>query len=165
MVNAFGQACVSFMSQNYGAANYERCRKVFKVTYGLEILFTVIVSMLILLAGKPLLSIFNPDEAVIAVGYTRLTFIMTTEVLNASIEIFSGALRGLGHSMKPAVISMIGICGVRILWVNTIFAGHRTLDYLMFAYPLSWAITSVPLFIVYLLTAKKVLPVNKDSKK
>lgn len=165
LVNAFGQACVSFMSQNYGAANYERCRKVFKVTYGLEILFTIVVSMLILLAGKQLLAIFNPDKTVIAVGYTRIVFIMTAEVLNASIEIFSGALRGLGHSMKPAIISMIGICGVRILWVNTIFAGHRTLDYLMFAYPLSWAITTIPLAIVYVMTTKKLLPVAKKGKK
>lgn len=162
LINAFGQACVSFISQNYGAANYPRCRQVFKVSYGLCMLFTVAVSILMLIFGKTLLTIFNPDPDVIAVGYIRLSFIMYAEVINASIEIFSGALRGIGHSMKPAVISMIGICGVRILWVNTIFASHMTLDWLMLAYPVSWIITAIPLAVAYFRTAKKVLPIESS---
>ena len=163
LVNAFGQACVSFMSQNYGAGNYGRCRRVFKVTYGLQILFTIAVSGLILLLARPLLSIFNSDPAVLDVGVIRLTFIMTTEVLNASVEMFSSAMRGLGHSMKPAVISMIGICGVRIAWVYTAFASHKTIGWLMVAYPLSWAVTAAVLAVAYYFTAKKVLPMGQDS--
>ena len=163
LLNAFGQACVSFTSQNYGAQNYDRCRRVFKVSFGLQILFTVAVSMLILLFSRPLLSIFNNDPAVLEVGTIRITYIMTTEVLNAAVEMFSSALRGLGHSMKPAIISMIGICGVRISWVYTVFAGNRTISCLMLAYPISWAVTTAVLCIVYFATIKKVLPKSRTD--
>lgn len=160
LVNAFGQACVSFTSQNYGAANYQRCRRVFKVSLGLELLFTLAASMLMLLLGKPLLGFFNSNEAVIAAGFTRLKFLMTTETFNALVEMFSGAMRGLGQSMKPAIISIVGICGVRILWVNTVFKAHHTIGIVMLAYPVSWAITSAVLGIIYFFVAKKTLPVK-----
>lgn len=160
LVNAFGQACVSFTSQNYGAANYSRCRKVFKVSLGLELLFTVAASMLMLLFGRPLLGFFNSNEAVITAGFIRLKFLMTTEVFNALVEMFSGAMRGLGQSMKPAIISIVGICGVRILWVNTVFKAHHTIGVVMLAYPVSWAITSAVLGIIYFFVAKKTLPVK-----
>lgn len=157
IVNAFGQACVSFTSQNYGAGNHPRCKRVFKVTLGLEMLFTIFFSMLLLLVAKPVLGFFNGDAAVITAGFIRLKFLMTTEVFNASVEIFSGALRGLGQSMKPAIISIAGICGVRILWVNTIFKAHHTIDYLMVAYPISWAITAAVLGVTYYFVVKKML--------
>ncbi|MBQ9180463.1 MAG: MATE family efflux transporter, partial [Firmicutes bacterium] len=160
LVNAFGQACVSFTSQNYGAANYSRCRKVFKVSLGLELLFTVAASMLMLLFGRPLLGFFNSNEAVITAGFIRLKFLMTTEVFNALVEMFSVAMRGLGQSMKNAIISIVGICGVRILWVNTVFKAHHTIGVVMLAYPVSWAITSAVLGIIYFFVAKKTLPVK-----
>jgi Na+-driven multidrug efflux pump len=151
------------MSQNYGAGNFERCRRVFKVSFGLQILFTVVVSGIILMFARPLLSIFNNDPSVLEVGTIRLTYVMTTEVLNASVEMLSSAMRGLGQSMKPALISMIGICGVRITWVYTVFADHKTIGCLMVAYPLSWAVTTAVLAVAYYMTAKKALPVEQHS--
>ena len=149
ILNSFGQACTTFVGQNYGAKQPERCVRATKIAFAQDMVITVVMSLLILLLGRPLLHIFNSEAAVISVGLIRLRYILLSEGINVVIEIISGCMRGYGHSFIPAVICMAGICGVRITWVYTAFRHHKTYATLLTAYPLSWAVTGVALIVAY----------------
>ena len=97
---------------------------------------------LVLAAGRTLLALFNRDPEVIACGYTRLVVIFFAYAFSMTYEMIAGYLRGFGISMVPAVLTMLGVCGVRIVWVYTAFAANRTFDTLLLAYPLSLAVTA-----------------------
>lgn len=150
ILNAFGQACTTFVGQNYGAGKPERCAKTLKVTLLQDAVFTVVAAVLILSLGKYLLPLFNKNPAVVKYGMIRLKFILLSEFLNVIIEILSGWMRGFGYSFIPALICIIGICGVRITWVYTAFASDKTFPRLMTAYPISWTVTALGLIISYL---------------
>lgn len=97
---------------------------------------------LVLAAGRTLLALFNCDPEIIACGYTRLVVIFFAYAFSMTYEMIAGYLRGFGISMVPAVLTMLGVCGVRIVWVYTAFAANRTFDTLLLAYPLSLAVTA-----------------------
>lgn len=97
---------------------------------------------LVLAAGRTLLALFNRDPEVIVCGYTRLVVIFFAYAFSMTYEMIAGYLRGFGISMVPAVLTMLGVCGVRIVWVYTAFAANRTFDTLLLAYPLSLAVTA-----------------------
>ena len=97
---------------------------------------------LVLAAGRTLLALFNRDPEVIACGYTRLVVIFFAYAFSMTYEMIAGYLRGFGISMVPAVLTMLGVCGVRIVWVYTAFAANRTFDTLLLAYPMSLAVTA-----------------------
>ena len=97
---------------------------------------------LVLAAGRTLLALFNRDPEVIACGYTRLVVIFFAYAFSMTYEMIAGYLHGFGISMVPAVLTMLGVCGVRIVWVYTAFAANRTFDTLLLAYPLSLAVTA-----------------------
>ena len=157
VINAFGQACTTFIGQNYGANKPDRCKRVLKITLLQDMVFTVIMSGTILLLGRYLIGIFNSDPDVIAVGRERLKFILTAEFLSVLIEILSGYMRGFGFSFVPAVVCMAGICGVRITWLYTVFMNHKTYGTLMLTYPISWAVTSAALCVAAVYVNKKKL--------
>ena len=157
VLNAFGQACTTFVGQNYGAQKPERCRRVLKITFLQDMVFTVIIAIVILVSGRYLLRFFNSDPDVIAVGITRLEFILTAEFINVIIEILSGYMRGFGYSLVPALVCMLGICGVRITWRYTVFAHYKTFDVLMMTYPISWAVTAAALIVAFVYVNKKRL--------
>ena len=100
--------------------------------------------------ARPLLHFFNSDPQVIEYGRQRVVGILSFEVLNGAIDIISGAMRGYGESMVPAIITLIGICGVRIIWLYTYFAAHPSFKTLIMAYPVSWIITLIVMVAVYL---------------
>ena len=157
VINAFGQACTTFIGQNYGAGKPDRCKRVLRITILQDLVFTVAIAMLILLFGRVLLRFFNSDPDVIEVGLTRLKFILTAEFLNVVIEILSGYMRGFGFSLVPALVCMIGICGVRITWMYTVFMSRRSFSTLMTAYPLSWTVTALVLIGAFLYVDRKKL--------
>ena len=156
--NAFGQAAVTFIGQNHGAGNYKRCKDIIKQTLILNWLSMIIFGVFMIISGKGVLAIFNNDASVIQYGYVRLTILMLAEVLNATIETLSGGMRGYGHSLGPAIVTLIGVCGFRIVWVYTFFEIDSTWFNLMLVYPVSWGLTAVMMTFVYLRTLKKVLP-------
>lgn len=164
IINAFGQACTTFTGHNNGAGNYERCRAIFRRCCVLSMVATILFVAGILLAGKPLLSLFNTEEMVIHYGLIRLFFILLPEPINVGMEIFSGALRGYGCSAPPALMSVVGICGFRILWVYTVFPRYKTFIALLWCYPLSWAITTLLLGITYVVYLKKLNKVHSVSR-
>ena len=158
VLNSFGQACTTFVGQNRGAGDLERCRRATRICMGQDMIFTAVISALILLSGHALLRIFNTDPEVVRLGYTRILILISAELVNVVIEILSGAMRGHGQSLIPAVVSLAGICGVRILWVYTVFPFSRTFTTIMAAYPISWTITAVVLVVAYFVMMRKITP-------
>lgn len=150
VINSFGQACTTFVGQNYGAGNIERCRKAAKVSLILDFAITVVISLLLILFGKPLLGLFNRDPVVASIGMIRLRYIVSAEVVNVVMEITSGAMRGYGYSLVPAVITFAGVCGIRITWVYTVFQTSQNFHTLMMVYPISWVVTAIALCIAYI---------------
>ncbi len=156
VLNSFGQTCTTFAGQNYGAGRLDRCRKILRYCVGLDVAFTALVCGVILLFSHSLLHLFTTDEAVIASGYTRLCYIFSAYIFSILLEVMSGYLRGFGRSVLPAAASLLGVCGVRILWIYTVFPRYRTFASIMVIYPISLCITAVTLWIIYAVTRKKL---------
>lgn len=159
---AFGQAVTTFVSQNYGAGNLPRCRRVTQLGLLVTMVVTVVLSALACIFADPLLALFNDNPAVIDVGRIRIYYIIGFYFLCVFIEILSGAMRGYGHSLPPALLMLVTVCGVRITWIYTAFVAEPTFATIMISYPLSWAATVVLLVFIYLfyrrhITARKVL--------
>lgn len=143
VLNSFSQACTTFTGQNYGAGKIKRCRKILFLCIIEDALATAAAIVLVLLSGKTLLSIFNNDPQVVSFGYTRLLMIFSAYTFSMLYENMSGYLRGFGISLMPAVLTIIGVCGVRILWILLFFPSHRTLTGILTAYPLSLSVTAL----------------------
>ena len=166
VINAFGQTATTFVSQNYGAGNLARCRRVTGLAMLLNVGFMGALSIVILLFAEPMLAFFNDDPAVVEFGKIRLFYVVVPEILNVVMEGISGALRGYGISLLPAVLTMVGICGIRITWVYTLFADNPTYETLMMTYPVSWLVTMVFLCGAYYFSMRhiKVPGVSSRSK-
>lgn len=145
--NSFSQACTTFTSQNYGAKKYERCKKTYKLCLLEDLIATVSSVGLILLLGKPLLSIFNQDPKVIELGYTRLAIVFSAYVFSMTYEVTAGYLRGFGKSLVPALLTAIGVCGVRITWILLVFPQYTSFRSILFTYPISLAFTAILMLI------------------
>ncbi|MGN0154090.1 MAG: MATE family efflux transporter [Lachnospiraceae bacterium] len=142
-MNAFQQTVVSFVSQNVGAGKFSRINKV-----ALAALLSVTVTGCVLgwtavLLGHPLLSIYSSKDAVIAAGIVRLEVICGTYALCGIMDVMVGVLRGLGYSVMPMIVSLIGACGLRLVWIFTIFQipEFHTMKMLYLSYPITWIIT------------------------
>lgn len=163
VVNSFSQACTTIIGQNYGANKPERCHKTLMISLLESWIIGGSVSFLLIIFGKQLLYIFNPDETVISYGYTRIVWILSFEVINGTIDIISGAMRGYGESLTPALIALVGICGVRIVYLYTYFPAHRSFQTLMLTYPFSWFITVIAISIAYIIMRKHGLGYRNEN--
>ena len=150
VLNSFSQACTTFVGQNNGAGNIRRCRKIMGLCFLEGVIATAFTVLLILLFGHELLSIFNTDPEVIRTGYYRLLIIFTAYVFSLSYEVMAGYLRGFGISLTPAILTMVGVCGVRITWVYAIFPHFGTYLNLLIVYPVSLCTTAVLILIALL---------------
>ncbi len=151
VLNSFSQACTTFTGQNYGAGQLKRCKKVLILCIIEDAIVTAGAIFLILLFGKMLLSIFNNDPKVINTGYTRLIMVFSAYTFSMLYENLSGYLRGFGISLVPAVLTIIGVCGVRIFWIFVIFPMHKTFRVIMTAYPVSLSVTAVLIFVAVMI--------------
>ena len=147
VLNSFSQACTTFVGQNYGAGKIDRCKKTMLLSLGEDIIASAIAIVLVLLTGKYLLAIFNNDPQVIEIGYSRLIILFGSYIFTLTYEILSGYLRGFGISLVPAILTLFGVCGVRIVWINTVFPLHQTFRSIMLVYPISLATTALLIFI------------------
>ena len=165
MLNSFSQACTTFVGQNYGAGQIKRCKR----TLGLCLIEDFIASAasitIILFSGKFLLSLFNSNSQVIEIGYSRLVMIFTAYIFSMIYEVMSGYLRGFGISLVPAILTIIGVCVVRIIWVYTAFPKSRTFHTLMMAYPISLSTTALLIFIALVIyrPSRRFSIKNNDS--
>ncbi|MGN8626165.1 MATE family efflux transporter [Bulleidia sp. HCP3S3_G12] len=163
VVNSFSQACTTIIGQNFVANQPERCHKTLMISLVESWIVGGTVSFLIIIFGKQLLRLFNSDPNVIAFGYQRLFWILSFEVINGTIDIISGAMRGYGESLTPALIALVCICGVRIVYIFTYFAFHRSFTTLMLAYPISWIITVIVISAAYLIMRKNGLGYQQET--
>ena len=155
-VNSITQACMSFTSQNYGVGKWKRMDKVLRNC----ILLSVIVSILLgggsYIFGPELLKIYTSDQAVIQCGMEILLYTTVTYFMCGLMDLFPGALRGMGYSAVPMLLSVIGTVGTRVVWIFWIFPKHRELDVLFISYPASWLVTIILQVICYYFVRKKV---------
>ena len=151
VLNAFSQACTTFVGQNYGAGQLKRCRKTLALCLIEDALASGTAILLVLFSGKFLLSLFNNDPQVIDIGYTRLMLIFTAYIFTMLYEVMYGYLRGFGISLVPAILTTVGVCGVRTAWIYTVFPTSRTFSTIMTAYPVSLSATAVLMLIALLI--------------
>lgn len=149
-INAFALAATTFVSQNYGARNLERCRRVMWTAMGLNMLATILMTTLVLIFGRNLLGIFTHNPEVIALGMIRIFWVVLPQPISVVMDTLSGCMRGYGYSMPPAMVTLIVICSVRLIWVYTAFPLSPTYETLMMVYPLSWIITMFGLIGLYI---------------
>ena len=156
-MNAQHQADMTFASQNYGAGKPDRVRRTLWCCLGVVTAIGLGMGLLMWLFGRPLMSLYNPEEQVIANGMVRMGIIMPTYFLCGLMDVMVGQLRGVGYSIMPMIVSLTGACLLRIVWILTVFAQTHTLTVLYLSYPVSWAVTFVIHFLCYMLVAQKRL--------
>lgn len=155
-VNSVTQACMSFTSQNYGVGKYKRMDRVLTNC----MILTVIVSLLLgcgsYVFGHQILRIYTEDAEVIACGMEILSYTTVTYFFCGLMDLFPGALRGMGHSAVPMLLSIIGTVGTRVVWIFGVFPHHRSLAALFLSYPVSWIVTILLQVVCFYFVRKKV---------
>lgn len=152
-MNAFHQTAISFVSQNYGAGKIKRIWKISLLSQACVIVTGLVLGQLTVLLGSQLVGIYSSEKLVIEAGIVRLKYICGPYFLCGMMDVMVGILRGLGRSVIPTIVSMIGACGLRLVWIFTIFAEEKyhTTRMLYLSYPLSWGITTLVHVICFLI--------------
>lgn len=163
-MNTFYQAAISFTGQNVGAGKYERIRKIMY-----NALLCVTVTGLLLgwtayLLGRPLLGIYSGTSEVIDAGMVRLSIICTTYALCGMMDVMVGMLRGLGYAVMPMVVSLLGVCGFRLLWIATVFqiAEYHNVSTVYISYPITWGMTLLAHVICFAVIWRKIKKEHLD---
>ena len=155
-VNSITQACMSFTSQNYGVGKLKRMDKVLRDCAILSISIAAVLGGLAYSFGPQILTVYTSDPKVINCGMEILAYTSITYFLCGIMDLFPGALRGMGYSAVPMVLSVIGTVGTRIVWVFGIFPNHRSLSVLFVSYPVSWILTIVLQVMCFYFVRKRV---------
>ena len=155
-VNSVTQACMSFTSQNYGAGKTKRMDRVLIDCLILSCAFSLTMGCCAWFFGPQLLQIYTESSAVISCGVEILSFTTVTYFLCGIMDLIPGALRGMGRSAVPMILSIIGTVGTRIVWIFWIFPYHRSLDILFLSYPVSWILTILMQVICFFIVRKSV---------
>lgn len=155
IVNAFAQTTVTFTSQNYGAGEVGRCKKIFRLNMVFSLIFCGMLSAVFVLGRGFFLRLYTTDEAVLVFATQRLLIATTLELLTSTYEISAGAMRGLGHSLLPAIITCVGSCLLRLVWIATACRLVHDFSLLMIIYPISWVITGTAMLTAYFCIRKK----------
>lgn len=165
-MNSFHQAAVSFVSQNLGAGKVHRINKIAVRSLLCVAITGIVLGGLAVLFGHPLLGIYSSKEMVIEAGMVRMKMICGTYALCGMMDVMVGILRGLGYSVMPMIVSLIGACGLRLLWIFTIFRlpSFHTTHMLYLSYPISWVITLIVHVICFLVIRKRVQRLQSVTK-
>lgn len=150
IISAFGVAVTTFVGQNFGAQNYGRVKKSVSTCLAMSAAATVFLSTILLIFGENLYHLFSDDAVVIDYGMQMLRQLAPVYILYIGIEVFSGSLRGVGDSLVATIITLGGVCVLRLIWLLVIVPMNTTLQMILLSYPITWAITS-SLFIIYYL--------------
>ena len=155
-MNALHQTALTFTSQNYGQRKFDRIKKI-------QIICVIMVTVVGLalgggsyLFGETLLGFYSSDSEVIHYGLLRMGYIAVFYFICGIMDVMVGGLRGLGYSVMPMIVSLVGACGLRILWIFTVFEHFRTIDVLYIAYPITWTITASVHVVCYILGVRKM---------
>ncbi|MBQ9388829.1 MAG: MATE family efflux transporter, partial [Synergistaceae bacterium] len=156
VVAAFTQAAVTFTSQNFGAGDYARCKRVFSLTMLSGVIFTGIVCLGCAVWDTEILSLYTVNPEVLKYAEIRMIHAVAFLWMCNIYEVSGGCLRGMGRSMLPTVIILLGCCVLRIVWVYTAFEWEKDFALLMDVYPVSWTITGTATMIAYYSVRRKL---------
>jgi len=157
-MNSIAQTCVTFVGANYGAHKTENIDKSILYSSLLVLFLGLGIGLIILLFANPLLNLYVDNSQDLAYGYERLKIILVTYFLCGLMDVFALSLRAIGYSLAPTIVSLLGVCGIRIVWIYTIFLipDYHNLQSLAISYPISWLVTGLIHFIL-LITLKKTV--------
>lgn len=155
-VNSITQACMSFTSQNFGAAKKKRIDRVLADCLILSVAVALILGGGAYIFGNHLLRIYTSDPQVIQCGMDILLYTTVTYFLCGIMDLFPGSMRGMGYSLVPMILSIVGTVGMRIVWIFWVFPQHRSLDILFISYPASWILTIAMQVVCFYFVRKKV---------
>lgn len=155
--NSLYHAALTFVGQNAGAQRYDRVRRSILCCAGTVTVLGLALGWLVILFAEPLLGIFAPgNPEVVQIGQIRTTVLSSTYFLCGLMDVGSGTLRGFGRSLRAMIISLVGSCVTRIVWILTVFAAHHTLEILYACYPLSWFLTAATHFTACFFVLRKL---------
>ena len=155
-MNAFHQTALSFTGQNMGAKKIKRVLKILIICLGCVTVTGLVMGFFGLAFGKQLLSVYSKESEVILFGYRRMLIIFSTYFLCGVMDVMVGSIRGMGYSIMPMIVSLIGACGLRVVWIFTIFSFQRTPEILYMSYPVSWFITFTVHVICFIFVYRKM---------
>ncbi|WP_346670555.1 MATE family efflux transporter [Faecalicoccus acidiformans] len=155
-MNGIYQTALSFTSQNMGAGQYKRIDKILLECLGIVSLIGLVLGVGAYVFGNSLLHIYSTDPQVIKIGLLRLSIICIPYFLCGIMDVLVGCLRGMGYSLMPMIVSLIGVCLFRVIWIFTIFQIHRELFVLYISYPISWIMTIVVDICCYRIVRKRI---------
>lgn len=162
-MNSLYQTSLSFTSQNFGAGNYKRIHKVLLTCLGLVTVIGMVFGNTIYLFGKQLLGLYSSDASVIQYGLQRMSIICVFYFICGIMDVLVGCIRGLGYSIMPTFVSLLGACVFRIVWIFTIFQYSRTLFTLYISYPISWLLTGSIHLLCYFLVTRKFAKLSRSQ--
>lgn len=155
VINAFSQAAVTFTGQNFGAGNMKRCREVCRKCLIVSILATLVINIAFYTGRTFLVGLFTEEPAVMEWAYIRMAHILLFQFIANSYEITGSAMRGLGHSLVPAILTIFGSCVLRILWIFTVCKVYTSFETLVNIYPISWIVTGTAVITAYFIVRRK----------
>lgn len=160
-MNAFHQAAISFTGQNIGAAKYERVNRILYIAEGCVLVVGLLLGNLAVLFGRSLLALYTNSSAVIEAGMIRMRFICTVYALCGMMDVIVGSLRGMGYAVMPMIVSLIGACGLRLIWIFTFFRMEtfHTQASLYMTYPVSWLITFLAHVVCFVIVRRRLTKV------
>ena len=154
MISSFNGAAISFIGQNYGAGHKDRVRRIFWICLALSTVCCGALNELFVWKHSFFLSLFSSDANVQAFGYIRMKYVLAWQFIASSYEISASALRGMGKSMQPTLLTIFGTCLLRVIWVYTVCPHWGTFGAIMLVYPISWCTTGIMVCTSFYITAK-----------
>ena len=163
-MNTFYQAAISFTGQNVGAKKYRRIPRILLCSQCCVIVTGLALGWAAYFFGSPLLSIYSKSAEVVTAGMVRIGIITTTYVLCGCMDVMVGMMRGIGYSIMPMIVSLIGACGLRILWIMTVFQipDHHKITTVYISYPITWAVTFVAHIVCWIIVWNKLKKEKKE---
>lgn len=148
-LNSMGLALTTFAGQNFGAGKYRRLRRGVAVSLAMTAGFTAVLSALLVIFARPILRIFITEAPVLEIGVEMLRFLAPCYITYILIELLAGALRSAGKSLGPTLITVFGVCGLRLVWLFTVVPAHHTVKAVILSYPITWIIASAAMTVYY----------------
>ncbi len=146
---AFGITAATFSGQNYGAGKPDRVYKSVRVSLGMSLCVCGTILATLMLFSRPLMCLFTTDAAVIDIGVYMMIYVLPSYIIYVFVEILNAALRGMGDVLIPTLITLGGVCGVRLPWILFVVPMHRELSAILISYPIAWAATTILLIPYY----------------
>ncbi|MBP3705179.1 MAG: MATE family efflux transporter [Clostridia bacterium] len=164
VLNAFVQTAITFTAQNFGAGKADRCKKVFRITLSLAMISVMAFSAIFWFGRGFFLGFFTTDTDVAAYAEKRMMFNTVLYFIAATYEISGGCLRGMGRSTLPTILSIIGTCAFRVVYVQTVFRANPMMETLFAVYPLSWIVSGTMVMTAYLIVRRKLFKGMKEMR-